>query len=217
MKQRYVRLRYDRELNNRWLKHWSEPGVGETITYRSLSAGRHGQMMERCTSTARKLANPGYAESRSSFESFQHFVCWSRGQYGYDLDNASWCLDKDILVIGNADYGPATCLFVPQELNKFFCTGGAQKLPYPDPAMSDIPFVGWSVSKQCFKVQCGKNNSSYFADPYEAHAWWQVQKIAMALQFRIKYSAHVRLVGALDERMERCLGDLRHGRLTPRF
>lgn len=216
MKQRIVRVKYDRELNGRWLMHWSEPGVGETITNRSLSGCRYGQMMERCTSDSRKLANPGYAGARSKFESFQHFVCWSRGQYGYDLSNASWCLDKDILVIGNADYGPSTCLFVPQEVNKFFCTGGAQKLSYPDPAMPDIPFVGWSNSQQRFTVQCG-DRSKYFDDPYEAHAWWQVQKIAMALEFRVKYSGHVRLIGALDERMERCVGDLRHGRLTPRF
>lgn len=216
MKQRKVRVRYDRALNGRWLKHWSEPGVGETITYQSLSASRYGQMMERCTSNARKLANPGYAEARSGFECFQHFVCWSREQYGYDLNDASWCLDKDILVTGNADYSPITCLFVPQEVNKFFCIGGSQKLPYPDPALPDIPFVGWSTSQQRYRVICG-DKSKHFDDPYEAHAWWQVQKIAIALEFRIKYSGHVRLVGALDERMERCLGDLRHGRLTRRF
>lgn len=216
MKQRIVRVRYDRALSGRWLQHWSESGVGETITYKSLSAGRHGQMKERCTSKVRKLANPGYAEARLSFESFQHFVCWSREQHGYDLDNASWCLDKDILVTGNTDYGPSTCLFVPQEVNKFFCIGGSQKFPYPDPALPDIPFVGWSISQRRYRVKCG-DQSRYFDDPYEAHAWWQVQKIAMALEFRVKYSRHVRLVGALDERMERCLGDLRHGRLTSRF
>ncbi len=216
MKQRSVRVKYDRELNGRWLKHWSEPGVGETITYRSLSASRYGQMMERCKSSTRKLANPGYADARSSFESFQHFVCWSREQYGYDLSNASWCLDKDILVIGNTEYGPDTCLFVPQEVNKFFCTGGAKKRSYPDPTMQDVPFVGWSPSLRRFTVQCG-DKYSYFDDPYEAHAWWQAQKIAMALEFRVKYSKHKKLVGALDERMERCLGDLRHGRLTQRL
>lgn len=47
---------------------------------------------------------------------YQDFAEWYHHQNGIDEDG--WHLDKDIIVPGNKVYGPDTCCFVPQSLNK---------------------------------------------------------------------------------------------------
>ena len=50
-----------------------------------------------------------------SFKSESFFQDWWKNQYG--ADNIGWHLDKDILVKGNKEYGPNTCVIVPREIN----------------------------------------------------------------------------------------------------
>jgi hypothetical protein len=51
----------------------------------------------------------------ADFLDFQIFAEWCQHQVGYG--NAGWELDKDLLVRGNKMYSPATCVFVPPEIN----------------------------------------------------------------------------------------------------
>lgn len=47
-------------------------------------------------------------------------------------------LDKDLLDQGNKHYGPDTCLFIPQALNKLICLNGANRGIYPVGVSSEI-------------------------------------------------------------------------------
>lgn len=50
---------------------------------------------------------------------YQDFVVWyDAQQIGPICD--SWQVDKDILVTGNLEYGPDTCVYVPHDINTFF-------------------------------------------------------------------------------------------------
>jgi len=75
-----------------------------------------------------------YGKNNSSYKSykgvtvnpiwhrFSNFKKWMEQQpYWNDPDME---LDKDILVEGNKEYGPDTCMFVPQAVNAFFITPG---------------------------------------------------------------------------------------------
>lgn len=46
---------------------------------------------------------------------FQNFAEWCKDRKGFD--NLGWELDKDLIKLGNKEYGPNTCAFVPQEIN----------------------------------------------------------------------------------------------------
>lgn len=54
-----------------------------------------------------------------SWYDFQNFCYWCYLNY-YQIDGELMCLDKDILYKGNKEYGPFTCCFVPQSINKLF-------------------------------------------------------------------------------------------------
>lgn len=85
-----------------------------TKVYRTWS-----NMLRRCEpgGIEQKL-HPTYVgcEVHPDFIKFQDFAAWCHKQVGFG--NHGWDLDKDILVPGNKVYGPDTCCFVPQELNK---------------------------------------------------------------------------------------------------
>ena len=50
---------------------------------------------------------------------FQNFAQWYDENY-YEIPNEEMFLDKDILVKGNKEYGPDTCIFVPRKINNLF-------------------------------------------------------------------------------------------------
>ena len=49
---------------------------------------------------------------------FSNFKKWMQQQPYWSDENME--LDKDILIEGNREYGPDTCLFVPRKVNNFF-------------------------------------------------------------------------------------------------
>lgn len=80
------------------------------------------QMLARCYSTHVQKKQPTYigCKVHPSWHSFSNFHKWY-------IDNyiESYQLDKDILETGNTIYGPDTCCFVPQEINKLFTARNA--------------------------------------------------------------------------------------------
>lgn len=95
-------------------------GVGDFIatTNRRMNKSYRAwvDMLDRCYSD-----NPRNAEWYSDCEvnplwhNYQDFALWYTGQLGHD---ASYELDKDILVRGNRVYGPDACCLVPTCINK---------------------------------------------------------------------------------------------------
>lgn len=84
-------------------------------------------------------------------------------------------LDKDILVPGNTVYGPDTCCYVPQELNKLFTDSAAARGKYPQ---------GVSLFKVSGKFHAQINyygkvqHIGYFDNPEDAHKSWLIAKRA---------------------------------------
>ena len=78
-------------------------------------------MMTRCYNPNSLEVRPGYVgcSVHPFFHNFQNFHNWCEMNY-YTVDNETMCLDKDILFNHNRIYGPMTCIFVPQTINKLF-------------------------------------------------------------------------------------------------
>jgi len=75
-------------------------------------------MMARCYDI--KAQQPSYinCEVNPMWFNFQVFAEWANSQEGFGLKG--WCLDKDLLLKGNKEYGPDSCCFIPYSLNNIF-------------------------------------------------------------------------------------------------
>lgn len=73
-------------------------------------------MLKRCYSDTRHFVSPKYAGKTVSdfFLNYSNFHEWYTDQKGHDL---GWDLDKDLLVSGNSEYSPESCVLVPKEIN----------------------------------------------------------------------------------------------------
>lgn len=83
-------------------------------------------MLERCFGENSKTHRPTYkgCNVSTNFLSYSFFYDWCQEQIGFgkvDEKGRIWHLDKDILFVGNKLYSETTCVFVPNEINLFFC------------------------------------------------------------------------------------------------
>lgn len=85
-------------------------------------------MLRRCYSKVYHKIKPSYAlcEVHDSWKILSNFLVWFEDNY-----IEGWELDKDFLVKDNTLYSPATCVFIPRELNSLLIkhTGGHNGLP----------------------------------------------------------------------------------------
>ena len=82
-------------------------------------------MLKRCFSEKYQTRQPTYKGCNVSdnFLNYSFFYDWCQEQIGFgkvDDKGRCWCLDKDLLFVGNKTYSETTCVFVPQEINLFF-------------------------------------------------------------------------------------------------
>ena len=154
-------------------------------------------MLERCFSEKLQTRCPTYKGCNVSdnFLSYAFFYDWCHNQIGFgkvDDKGRSWCLDKDLLFVGNKTYSETACVFVPQEINKFFNECGNTKGEYP---------LGVSFHKQSgkFKAQCTVNgvrrSLGYFNTPQEAFAVYKPFKENLCKQLALKWQSEI------DERL----------------
>ena len=112
------------------------------------------------------------------WHSFSAFRTWWLDHYRDDGH-----MDKDLLVVGNREYSPWSCLYVPQWINTFTTDSGASRGEFP---------IGVCLHKQTgrYRSQChnpitGKDHSiGYFTSPEEAHEAWLNYKLALADQLK---------------------------------
>lgn len=94
------------------------------------------------------------------------FKAWYDEHYrpGFDLD-------KDILVPGNKVYGPDTCVFVPQRLNKLLTDhrGARGDLPL-GVSRNGRGYIGWCSDGT------GKQRGKTFPTVWQAEAWYRATK-----------------------------------------
>ena len=97
-------------------------------------------------------------------------------------------LDKDLLVVGNREYGPDACIYIPQSLNTFTLDRGASR--------GELP-IGVYLHKQTGKYQSrcsnpitGKRHGlGLFTTPEAAHDAWLNYKLALADQLKPEMDA----------------------------
>lgn len=78
-------------------------------------------MLQRCYDEKHLLRQPSYIGCTvcEEWHNFQNFAKWYKNNY-YEVKDKVMCLDKDILIKKNKEYSPASCIFVPQEINLIF-------------------------------------------------------------------------------------------------
>ena len=154
-------------------------------------------MLERCFSEKLQTRYPTYKGCNVSdnFLHYSFFYDWCQKQVGFgkvDEKGRSWCLDKDLLFVGNKTYSESTCVFVPQEINKFFNENSN--------ARGDNP-VGVYFYKQSgkFTAQCTVNGKrqylGLFSTPEEAFTVYKHFKENLCKQLALKWQSEI------DERL----------------
>ena len=150
-------------------------------------------MLERCFSDNYLTKNPTYKSCSVSdnFLNYSFFYDWCQGQIGFDKVDGkgrSWCLDKDILFVGNKLYSEDTCIFVPQEINKFFHTKGIPRGDY---------LLGVYFRKEIckFQAKCCVNGKQhhlgYFNTPQEAFTVYKPFKEALCKELALKWELEI--------------------------
>ena len=154
-------------------------------------------MLRRCFSEECQNKQPTYKGCNVSdnFLHYSFFYDWCQEQIGFgkvDDKGRGWCLDKDLLLIGNKTYSETTCVFVPHEINLFFTDSGNARGEYP---------VGVCFDKQNgkFKAQCAVNGKrqhlGLFNTQQEAFAVYKPFKENLCKQLALKWQSEI------DERL----------------
>ena len=105
-----------------------------------------------------------------------------------DEKGRSWCLDKDLLFVGNKIYSETACVFVPNEINSFFNEHGNARGEYP---------VGVSFHKRVgrFVAQCTVNGKpqhlGLFNTPEEAFVVYKPFKENLCKQLALKCQSEI--------------------------
>ena len=150
-------------------------------------------MLNRCFSEKFQTRQPTYKGCNVSdnFLNYNYFYDWCHKQVGFDnIDEKGryWQLDKDLLFVGNKTYSETTCVFVPQEINKFFNEYGNARGEYP---------LGVSFDKQKgkFKAYCRVNGKirhlGYFDTPDEAYTVYKTFKENLCKQLALKWQSEI--------------------------
>lgn len=108
---------YERRIQNVGFTGDGEFGTIENQYFFSLFTN----MMNRVYNKNVHIVKPGYIGTNIniSWHNFQNFCQWCLLNY-YTINNEEMHLDKDLLFKYNKEYGPFTCTFLPQTINKIF-------------------------------------------------------------------------------------------------
>ena len=117
------------------------------------------------------------------WHSFSSFRAW-----WLDNHREGWQLDKDLLVVGNLEYGPDACIYVPQSLNIFTVDSGAVRGELPIGVCLDRRRGKYMA--QCGNPITGKNHYlGRFTTPEAAHEAWLKRKLELADQLKQEMDA----------------------------
>jgi len=147
-------------------------------------------MIARCYNQKLKSKYPAYKDCTVSdnFKNYSYFYEWCQNQIGFGVDGFQ--LDKDFL--SNCDkkiYTEELCVFVPCEINSFFCDKRKTVGAYPIGV-----FFNSAVGK--FQATCciGKakqKNLGHFSTPEEAYVVYKQFKEARSKELAQKWQSKI--------------------------
>lgn len=146
-------------------------------------------MLERCYSEKQYPTYKGCSVI-DQWLIFSTFKAWMEQQ---DWEGKE--LDKDLLIRGNKEYGPDSCVFVSAKVNTFVNENLAIRGNFP---------IGVSFNKDAFQVRCWSVTTGKleylgrYKTPEEAHQTW--------LKFKLE-QAYVLAAGQTDDRVANALID----------
>ena len=139
-------------------------------------------LFRRCYSPASLKRNPKYADCFVCDEwlYFSKFKSWMETQ---DWEGKE--LDKDILIPNNKIYGPDTCVFVTQDVNKFLIDQESKRGDFPVGVCFEKESGKYKA--QCYSVATGKRrNLGRFTTPKEASDVYLKYKLEQAYMLAAK-------------------------------
>lgn len=127
-------------------------------------------MLKRCYSEPYHKRYPTYigCTVTEEWKTFSNFKTWMEAQEWEGKQ-----LDKDLLLEGNKEYGPVTCVFIPEMINKFMLDRGSCR--------GELP-LGVDIHEGKYRAQCRnpftKKNEylGLFSCPEGAHRAWKAKK-----------------------------------------
>ena len=170
-------------------------GGKKTLIWRCPYYSRWRSMLTRCYSKKHLEKHPTYVGCSvcEYWLTFSNFRAWMEQQ---DWENKQ--LDKDLLVAGNKEYGPNTCVFVTSVVNLFVTDRYNDRGEYP---------IGVHAFRDKFAAQCCNpfakkpDYLGLFDCPDEAHLAWKVRKHELACQLaESEYVTDERVAQALRTR-----------------
>ena len=137
-------------------------------------------MMHRAYSKNTQSIQPTYVGVTvcKEWHSFSAFRAWWLNNY-----REGFSLDKDLLVISNREYGPDSCIYVPQWLNTFTIDCGALRGEFPIGVSLHKP-TGKYTARCCNPITGKKHHLGSFTTPEEAHEAWLKYKLELAAQLK---------------------------------
>jgi hypothetical protein len=147
-------------------------------------------MLKRSYNQKYHEAHPTYSDVTvcKEWHSFSEFRAWWLANY-----RDGFQCDKDLLVVGNREYGPESCIYIPCWLNSFTTDSGASR--------GELP-IGVSFCNQTgrYKSECSnpitgkRHNIGRFNAPESAHSAW--------LKCKLELAAHLKPdMDAIDQRI----------------
>ena len=178
------------------------------------------RVLERTLSETFKNKHPTYRECTIAEEwlKFSSFKKWMETQYWSGLE-----LDKDILIPGNKQYGPDTCVFIPRYINACLKVKRktsdlplgvtkVTKIPKDMVNLPSNPYVAQVQTRQFKKVHKRFDNAE------DAHKFWQQNKVEFYFNLLEKYSSEdyalISVQDAILFRANLIKEDILHGRET---
>ena len=117
------------------------------------------------------------------WHSFSAFRAWWLANYRED-----WQLDKDLLVVGNREYGPDACIYIPAWLNTFTIYRGASRGELTI-GVSLYKKTGRYQSHCCNPITGKRHGLGYFTTLEAAHDAWIKCKLELADQLKPEMDA----------------------------
>jgi hypothetical protein len=151
-------------------------------------------MLVRCYSGKYHEKQPTYIGCSvcEEWHTFSNFRAWMEQ---HDWENKH--LDKDLLKVGNKEYNPDNCVFVPQIVNTFLTDSANSRGEYPIGVHFDK--LAKKFRTRCCNPFTGKQEHlGVYECPSQAHLAWKRRKHELACQ--LADSEHV-----TDERVAQAL------------